>query len=171
MWYLATPHEVAPGEQPDYELRCVTSPNGLDGWSAPTRFAAPAEGFFDIALARAPAGWTMVLAAGTNLHGTRPFPPQGLWLMTAASASPQRSAWSAPVRILDTDGPDTPEWMGAGVCDPALRIADDGSLVVFVTGTRRHEPWTRLACQRIRRLQRPPVPAPFQLATGVLTFR
>lgn len=74
MWYLATPHEVAPGEQPDYELRCVTSPNGFDQWSEPTRFTSPSEGFFDVALGKTDDGWTMILAAGTNLHRTSPYP-------------------------------------------------------------------------------------------------
>lgn len=170
MWYLATPHEVAPGEQPDYELRSATSPNGIDGWSEPSRFSSPAEGFFDVALAKTRSGWTMILAAGTNLHRTTPYPTQGLWCMTAPTASPRRADWSEPVRILDTDDPTTPEWMGAGVCDPAIHISDDGSLTVFVTGTRRYDSWGGLFMRQIRRLRRPPIPAPFFLATGVLTF-
>lgn len=170
MWHLATPHEVAPGEQPDYELRCVTSPNGFGQWSEPAQFTSPSEGFFDVALGKTDAGWTMILAAGTNLHRTRPYPAQGLWRMTAPTASPHRHEWTEPVRILDTDDGETPDWMGAGVCDPAIHIAPDGSLTIFVTGTRRYDTWARLLGRQLRQLRKPPVPAPFYLATGVLTF-
>ncbi|MCM3696067.1 hypothetical protein [Microbacterium oleivorans] len=171
MWYLATPHEVAAGELPDYELRCTTSLDGITGWSEPRTFATSREGFFDVALARIPEGWVIVLARGTNLHRTSPYPAQGLWTMTAASASPDRAAWSAPRRILDTDDPDTPAWMSAGVCDPAVHIDTNGGMTVFVTGTRRYRSWWALALDRLRHGRTPPVPAPFHLATGVLTFR
>lgn len=170
LWYLATPHEVAPGEQPDYELRCTTSRDGLTGWSAPLTFSSSAEGFFDVALVRTAAGWLMVLARGTNLHRTHPYPSQGLWTMTAPSLTPARAGWSTPARILDTDAPGTPAWMGAGVCDPTLSIDDAGHLTVVVTGTRRSGGWLFLAVDRLRRGRKPPVPAPFHLATGVLTF-
>jgi hypothetical protein len=170
MWYLATPHEVAPGEQPDYELRCTTSADGLSGWSEPVTFTTPAEGFFDVALARTSQGWLMILARGTNLHRTRPFPAQGLWSMTASTATPDRAAWTAPTRILDTDAPGIPAWMGAGVCDPTLHIDADGGLSVVVTGTRHYTSWLGLARDRLRRRSRPPVPAPFYLATAALAF-
>lgn len=170
MWYLATPHEVAPGEQPDYELRCVTSPNGFDQWSEPTRFTSPSEGFFDVALGKTDDGWTMILAAGTNLHRTSPYPAQGLWRMTAPTPSPHRHEWTEPSRILDTDDGETPDWMGAGVCDPAIHVAAVGSLTVFVTGTRRYGSWRGLTRRQLGQLRKPPVPAPFHLATGVLTF-
>jgi len=171
MWYLAAPHEVAPGEQPDYELRTTTSRDGVTGWSTPRVFATAAEGFFDVALLPGGAGWTLVLARGTNLHGTAPFPEQGLWRMTAPSPSAHRADWSAPERILDTEAPGTPAWMGAGVCDPALAARPDGSLVVFVTGTRRNRGWVRLAAERLRQGRRLPVPAPFHLAAGLVIPR
>jgi hypothetical protein len=170
MWYLSTPHEVARGEQPDFELRVTTSADGIGGWSESEVFATTAEGFFDVALAPTDDGWTMVLARGTNLHGTTPYPPQGLWLSTAAAPSPHRGDWSAPRRILDTDPDDTPAWMGRGVCDPAVIADADGSLTVFVTGTRRHTGWASLARDRLRAWHRPPPPAPFFLAAGVLRF-
>lgn len=170
MWYLATPHEVAPGEQPDYELRSVSSADGVTGWSEPVRFADPAEGFFDVALAPIGGRWLMVLAAGTNLHGTTPYPPQGLWVITSATPSPDRAAWTAPRRILDTDLATTPDWMGAGVCDPAIDATRDGRLTVYVTGTRRHRSWPLLAVQQLRLGRMPPPPAPYQLATAVLEF-
>ncbi len=168
MWYLATPHEVAPGEQPDYELRTTVSDDGLTGWSEPEVFASSSEGFFDVALVDAGDRWWMVLARGTNLHGTTPFPAQGLWLTRAASPSPRRADWSPLARILDTDAPDTPAWMGRGVCDPALAVGPGGRLVAFVTGTRRYRSWLALCGERLARRELPPVPAPFYLSTLVL---
>lgn len=44
MWYLATPHEVAPGEQPDYELRTTTSIDGLTDWTPHTSGLPPKRG-------------------------------------------------------------------------------------------------------------------------------
>ncbi|MBB2924279.1 hypothetical protein [Cellulomonas cellasea] len=168
LWYLATPHEVVPGEQPDYELRTSTSADGVGGWTPPTVFATAQEGFFDVALVRAGAGWEMLLARGTNLHGTVPYPTQGLWLTSAAHPSPERQDWTPPVRVLDTDAPGTPEWMAGGVCDPAAVRDPDGTLTVVVTGTRRRTGWFALARGRLRRGHRPPPPAPFHLATAVL---
>jgi len=171
MWYLATPHEVAPGEQPDYQLQTTTSADGIDGWSSPEVFSTAAEGFFDNAIARTPSGWSMVLARGTNLHRTDPFPGQGLWLSTAVTADPHRAGWTAPRRILDTARAGTPAWMGGGVCDPALVVSPAGDFTVFVTGTRRFTSRREVVWLRLRRGHLPPVPAPFYLATGSVTFR
>lgn len=171
LWYLATPHEVAPGEQPDYQLMTTSSANGLDTWSEPEVFASTHEGFFDNALLETPEGWVMVLARGTNLHGTSPFPEQGLWLTTSATPSTRRSDWSEPVRLIDTDAPGTPAWMSAGLCDPALGLHSDGRITVFVTGTRANGGWPRLALSRLRAGKRLPPPAPFFLAAGSGTFR
>jgi hypothetical protein len=165
MWFLTAPHEVGPGEQPDFELRVADSADGLR-WSAPRTFATREEGFFDTALHRGPDGWTMLLARGTNLHGTTPFPAQGLWAMRAQTPSADRSAWSPPVRVLDTDRPATPRWMGRGVCGPSVAAAGDGTLLVFFTGTHASRPWWREAAGRVAALRRPPVPAPYFLATG-----
>ncbi|MCZ7423598.1 hypothetical protein O7605_29240 [Verrucosispora sp. WMMA2121] len=49
MWFLATPHEVAPGEQPDYELRVTDSTDGIR-WDPSRRFTATEEGYFDNAV-------------------------------------------------------------------------------------------------------------------------
>ncbi len=168
MWYVATPHEVGRGEQPDYELRTTTSDDGLTGWTPPRVWASAEEGFFDNAIVRTTRGWTMVLARGTNLHATNPFPPQGLWVSTANTPDPDRSAWSPPTKVLDTDAADTPSWMGRGVCDPAIAESPDGSLSIFVTGTRRYRSRVGLVAARLRHRKRPPVPAPFYLSTAVL---
>jgi hypothetical protein len=135
--FLATPHEVAPGEQPDYELRTTTSVHGVTGWSTPTVC-------------------------------TTPFPEQGLWWIRSAQPSADRSDWTEPVRLLDTGRRDTPDWMGRGVCDPAAISTADGTLTVFVSGTRRYRNWAALAIRQLRRRQRLPVPAPFYLCTAVL---
>lgn len=119
MWYLANPYEAAPGEQPDYELRCIDSLDGITDWSPPKVFATSAEGFFDNAVARGGAGWVMVLAR-QNVHGTAGLPEQGLWWTTAPHPSPDRADWSSPERLLDTDHPGTPAWMACATYRPAL---------------------------------------------------
>ncbi|QGK72081.1 hypothetical protein GIY23_05965 [Allosaccharopolyspora coralli] len=170
MWYQANPHEIGPGEQPDYELRCVDSEDGLTDWSPPRVFADSSEGFFDNALARGRDGWVMVLARGSNLHGVRDFPGQGLWWITAPHPSADRGDWSEPRRLLDTDVSDTPNWCARGTYGPALAFADPESMhaTVYVTGTRAAPRWPQLFLQRLARFRRPPVPAPFYLATGTL---
>ncbi|GEK22980.1 hypothetical protein [Cellulomonas xylanilytica] len=170
LWYLATPHEVAPGEQPDYQLMSTSSEDGLTGWTAPEVFCTAAEGFFDNAVIRTGAGWLMVLARGTNLHGTTPYPEQGLWVMTASEPSVHRADWGAPRRLLDTGAPGTPRWMGRGVCDPTLGFSDDGRLTVVLTGTADAPPWPRLLVSRLLYRRRLPPPAPFYLATGSVTL-
>lgn len=138
----------------------------------PTTFATTTEGFFDNAVARYGARWLMVLAGGTNLHGTRPFPEQGLWLSEADEPGP-RKRWLPPARLLDTDIR-YEAWLGAGLCGPSFvrEAGGDGAerLHVFATGTRRRTSWWKLAVDRLRRGRRPPVPAPFFFATGRLTF-
>lgn len=168
MWYQANPHEVGPGEQPDYQLCCTDSADGITGWSPPRVFAHSAEGFFDNALARSGPGWVMVLARGSNLHATPDFPDQGLWWSTAAHPSADRADWSTPQRLLDTDALGTAPWMARGTYGPALAFADPAATqaTVFVTGTRSTARWPALVLQHLARLRRPPVPAPFYLATG-----
>lgn len=165
MWFLAAPHEVGKGEQPDFELRVSDSEDGLV-WQTPRVFATVEEGFFDNALLRTPDGWGMILARGTNLHGTRPYPAQGLWWSSAATPSADRGRWSAPVRILDTDDPATASWLGHGVCGPSVGADATGRVRVYFTGTHRTVGWLRLAVERLRSGRRPPVPAPYHLATG-----
>ncbi|MGJ9372858.1 hypothetical protein [Nesterenkonia sp. CF4.4] len=94
MWFLAAPHEVAPDEQPDYELRSSTSANGMSGWTTPEVFALSAEGFFDVAPVRTGETWAMVLARGTNLHGTSPYPPKGA-LTVFVSGTRACRGWSS----------------------------------------------------------------------------
>lgn len=165
MWFLSTPHEVGPGEQPDFELRVCDSRDGT-AWSSPRVFATAQEGWLDCAVDGAGPAWTMLLARGTNLHGTRPYPEQGLWRIRAATPSGLREEWSAPERVLDTDAPATPAWMGHGVCGPSVAARADGTRLVFFTGTHRAPPWWRVAVRRLASARRPPVPAPYFLATG-----
>lgn len=140
MWFLATPHEVGPGEQPDFELHVTDSADGLD-WQPPRGFATAAEGFFDNAVYPTEHGWEMLVARGTNLHATTPYPGQGLWVMRAAFPSADRSDWSPPRRVLDTDAPGTPPWLGRGVCGPAVVPFPEGRRRVFLTGTHRATSW------------------------------
>ncbi|GEM_PF-5984290 len=77
MWYVATPHEVGRGEQPDYELRTTTSDDGLTGWTPPRVWAWAEEGFFDNAVVRTTRGWTMVLAEGPICMPPSPSRPRG----------------------------------------------------------------------------------------------
>ncbi len=168
MWFQATPHVIGPGEQPDYELRCTDSEDGITGWSPPQVFADPSEGFFDNTAARSSQEWIILLARGSNLHGTPDFPTQGLWWITADHPSADRADWSSPQRLLDTDTPGTPPWMARGTHGPALAFADPTSTqaTVYFSATRSSPPWRTLALRRLSRLGRPPVPAPFYLATG-----
>lgn len=163
MWYQANPHEIGPGELPDYELRCVDSTDGIR-WSDPVVFAGPDEGFFDNTVVQGPEQWYMVLARGSNLHNTPDFPAQGLWLITAPTPSANRADWSSPRRLLDTDRPDTPAWLGRGTYGPAAVFTD--RLTILTTGVRSTPRWPRLVLQHLLSFKRPPVPAPFYLATG-----
>lgn len=168
LWYQANPHEVGPGELPDYELRCSESADGITDWSAPLVFADQAEGFFDNTVVRRGDEWVMVLARGSNLHSTGGFPEQGLWWITARHPSLDRSEWSEPRRLLDTDVPGTPAWFARGTYGPALAFEEPTSTraTVYFTGTRSAPSWPRLVLQRLLRLQRLPVPSPFYLSVG-----
>lgn len=170
MWYQANPHEIGPGEQPDYELRCCDSFDGLV-WSKPVVFSDSVNGFFDNTVLRENGRWLMILARGSNLHDTAHFPPQGLWWTTSDTASNQFSDWAPVQRLLDTDTDGAPEWCRRGTYGPAAATLPDGRTIVFATGTRDTPSWPRLWGQRLRHFQRPPVPAPFQLATGALILR
>lgn len=166
MWFLATPNEIAPGEQPDFELYVSESSDGVT-WRKPLLFASRAEGFFDNAVYRTGSGWEMIVARGTNLHGTTPFPEQGLWVMHASHPSAERADWSTPERLMDTDAPHAPSWLASGVCGPSVAVRSDGSRILFFTGTHNSKSWTRAARTRLRAARRLPVPAPFFLATGL----
>lgn len=56
MWFLATPHEVGPGEQPDFELHVSDSVDCID-WEPPRLFSTSPEGFFDNAVYPTSKGW------------------------------------------------------------------------------------------------------------------
>ncbi|GAA1546508.1 hypothetical protein [Brevibacterium picturae] len=169
MWFLATPHEVGPGEQPDFELHVTDSADGID-WQPPRRFATTAEGFFDNAVYPTGQGWEMLLARGTNLHDTTPYPGQGLWVMRAASPSPDRADWSPPERVLDTDIPGTASWMGRGVCGPSVVPLPAGRRQVFLTGTHQAGSWWQGARFRLAQAGRLPVPSPYFFATGTINL-
>ncbi|WP_017586331.1 hypothetical protein [Nocardiopsis ganjiahuensis] len=169
MWFQANPNEIGPGELPDYELRVTESTESTDGiaWSPPQVFAGPQEGFFDNAVHRVGQRWVMVLARGSNLHNTPNFPHQGLWVITAPELVADRSEWTAPVRILDTDRADTPQWMGRGVYGPALHTLEGTEeAVLMYTAVRAAPTWAAFNLRRLLGGKRPVVPSPFYLAVG-----
>ena len=167
MWFLSAIGEIGRREQPDYELRYSESDDGLR-WETPVTFATVEEGFFDNTVAPGMDGWHMVLARGTNLYGTTPFPGQGLWLAKAAVPG-GRASWSPPRRILDTDiNPQA--WYAAGVCGPTV-AAEGDTLHVFATGTHAPIPWWSAALGRLYARRSLPAPAPYFLTTGRFTFR
>ncbi|WP_280437775.1 hypothetical protein [Nocardia carnea] len=168
MWYLACVGEVGRGEQPDYEMRYTTSEDGQH-WAAPERFTDEAEGFFDNTIATGRGFSRMILARGTNLHGTVPFPSQGLWLADTAGNPAGRDSWQPFERLLDTDTAAEP-WYAAGVCGPACVLDGDDIMHVFATGTHSPIPWYRAVVQQFRHRRRPLVAAPFYLATARFTF-
>lgn len=170
MWFQANPHEIGPGELPDYELRVAESADGVT-WSSPSVFASPEEGFFDNAVTPMGDGWLMVLARGSNLHNTPDFPAQGLWVSTARELSANRADWSEPVRVLDTDLPGTAAWMARGVYGPAILPSGDDELLVFATGVRNAPRWPAFNITRMLHGHKPVVPSPFYLATGSIKLR
>ncbi|NYH80583.1 hypothetical protein FHR84_003949 [Actinopolyspora biskrensis] len=81
----------------------------------------------------------MLLARGSNLHGTPDYPAQGLRWMTADRPSADRSAWSPPRRLLDAGVADTPDWFARGPHGPELTFPDPSSArsTILFTATRR----------------------------------
>lgn len=168
MWYLACVGEVGRGELPDYEMRYTTSEDGQT-WTTPERFATTVEGFFNNTVIVGDAGSRMIAARGTNLHGTDPFPSQGLWLADTTGVPGDRASWQPFERLLDTDTAAEP-WYAAGICGPACVLDGDDTMHIFATGTHSPISWYRAIFQQLRR-RRPVVPAPFYLATARFTFR
>ncbi|HLS64897.1 MAG TPA: hypothetical protein VK060_16060 [Ruania sp.] len=167
MWYLSAEGEVGRGEQPDYQMRYTESSDGVR-WQPPEVFASTAEGYFDNCVVPVVDGWRMVLARGTNLHGTRPFPSQGLWICESTSDPAGRDTWHPVARLLDTDLESEP-WFSAGLCGPAI-VTDSDLMHVFATGTAGPTSWWRELRARVRDHRRLPPPSPFYLCTGRLTF-
>jgi hypothetical protein len=162
---------VGSGEQPDYELRYAESSDGLV-WGPPETFSVREDGFFDNAVSSHDPGWAMILARGTNLHGTRPYPDQGLWRAESASDPGSRELWTSPTRFLDTDR-EAEAWYAAGVCGPSfVRTGgdDEQRLHVFATGARSPTSWWSSTVSRLRAGRRPPAPSPYYLTVSRFTF-
>jgi hypothetical protein len=170
LWYLSTVGEPGPGELPDYRIEYTESIDGLSGWSPPCVFFTSEDGFFDGSVQRIDDHFEMVVARGTNLHGTPDYPAQGLWYLDSTTGSGERSDWtSRPIRLLDTDVDALP-WFANGSLGPSLHYGDTGTdrdtMYVFFTGTRAKTNWFTTASRRLLARKRPPIPAPFQLTTG-----
>ncbi len=174
MWYQSTVGEPGPGEQPDYRICCTESADGLSGWSPPRPFSGTDDGFFDCAVRPVSDRFEMVVARGTNLHGTSDYPEQGLWWLDSATGSGSRAEWTAtPLRLLDADRTPLP-WLGNGTLGPSFHYgdteADRTTLYVFCTGTHVRRRWLEHAARQLAAGRRPPVPAPFHFTTGRLAF-
>lgn len=170
MWFQANPHEIGPGEFPDYELRVAESNDGLS-WSEPRVFATPEEGFFDNAITRTKDGWLMVLARGSDLHGTGGFPAQGLWASTARELSGDRAAWSQPHQILRTDDSRMPISIARGTYGPGILYSPETDrTIVFAAGVREAPKWPALVLGRLLRGRKPVVPSPFYLSVVAMTL-
>lgn len=173
MWYLSTPHEVGRGEMPDYRLEYVEGTDGVT-WSTPRVLFSTEDGYFDNAVLKVDDHYEMVVARGTNLHGTPDFPAQGLWWLRSPRPSGSREEWTrTPVRLLDTDVDPSP-WFGDGGCGPSFHYgdtdADRNTMYVFFTGTRARTPWWKAALHRLSLRRGLPMPTPFHLATGRISL-
>lgn len=174
LWYLSTVSEPGPGELPDYRIEYTESADGISGWSPPRVFFPTEDGYFDGCVQRVDDHFEMIVARGTNLHGTPGYPAQGLWFLDSVTGSGDRADWaSTPVRLLDTDV-DAMPWFANGSLGPSFHYgdtdADRDTMYVFFTGTHAKVNWFATAARRIARLQRPPIPAPFHLTTGRMAF-
>lgn len=141
----------------------------------PRTFFDSDDGFFDGDVQRVGDRYQMIVARGTNLHGTPGYPAQGLWWLDSATGSGLRSDWTdTPVRLLDTDADPVP-WFGNGTLGPSFHYgdtaADRDTLYVFCTGTHTRFRWLPVAAARLIRGHQPPVPAPFHLTTGRIALR
>jgi hypothetical protein len=169
MWYVSAPHEVGRGELPDYQLEYVEGDDGIR-WSTPQVLFSVEDGYFDNAVQSVDGHYEMVVARGTNLYGTPGYPAQGLWWLRSPRLSGRRADWTGtPVRLLDTDVEPLP-WFANGGCGPSFHYGDTetdrDTMYVFFTGTHARTNWLKIAAARLARRRRPPVPAPFYLATG-----
>jgi len=149
--------------------------DGTGDWSVPRTLFTTQDGYFDNAVQQVDDHYEMVVARGTNLHGTDDFPPQGLWWLRSERPSGQRADWTPdPVRLLDADHQPL-EWFANGGCGPSFHYgdthADRDTLYVFFTGAHAKINWLTTALGRLAHLRRPPVPAPYHLATGRIAIR
>ena len=172
MWYLSTVGEVGRDELPDYQLEYAEGDDGIR-WSGPQVLFSTQDGYFDNAVLQVDDHYEMVVARGTNLYGTPGFPAQGLWWLRSPRPSGDRADWTeVPVRLLDTDVDPLP-WFANGGCGPSFHYgdtaADHETMYVFFTGTAAKSNWLKTAAGRLARGRRPPIPAPFYLATGRVT--
>ncbi|GAB3233817.1 hypothetical protein [Mycolicibacterium hippocampi] len=174
LWFQWAPHEVGRGEQPEYRLCYTESRDGLAGWSTPVVVFDSDEGYFDNAVHAGRSGVDMLLARGSNLYGTEPFPAQGLWWVRSTSHSGARKSWTErPVQLLDAQS-DPPAWLERGAFGPDFRFGrrpeDATTMYVFTSGTAPAPRWWPTAHRRLLRGRLPPVPAPFSLGVGRLTI-
>jgi hypothetical protein len=113
----------------------------------------------------------MLLSTSPNLFGEPHFPPQGLWLSTAATPSGDVRDWSTPRPVVDAAY--GPEWVRNGFFGSSHCAEPDaapsGTRHVFFTAVHDSISWPKVAMRRLAALRRPPVPAPFYFTIGRIT--
>lgn len=105
-----------------------------------------------------------------NLHNTAGLPPQGLWITTNRTLTPDRAAWSQARHEYRTDDPGTSARIAWGTYGPSiLPPTDHDDLVMYTGGVRAAPKWPRRVTQRILR-GRLTTPAPFSLSVATIEF-
>ncbi|QBI53087.1 hypothetical protein [Streptomonospora litoralis] len=170
MWFRASPHEPAKGEQPVCEIRYTESTDGIT-WSPPWPFHSREHSFAHAYVLQRPDRCEMLLSTSPNVFGQSRYPEQGLWLSTSAGPSGDVRDWSKPRLLVGAAG--GPAWLRNGFFGASL-CADDadggGRRHVFFTGVHASIDWPRYALRSLAALRRPPVPAPFYFTIGHLTL-
>lgn len=172
MRYAMTPVESSKHAWPDYTIMYTESDDGVN-WSTPTTFFSSEEGYFDsVVTPLKEGGYGMAVTRNSNLYGRSPFPPQGIWWLTAPFLSARREDWTRePVQLLDP-ATDTEGWYVNGMCGPALQFGntpdDQDTLYIFFAGTTERMNWLTGSLRRILKGKEPLPPAPYFLTIGRL---
>jgi hypothetical protein len=137
MWVMATAKEAGPGDLPDYQIHYLESIDGIGGWSEPQVLFDESDNYFDAVAITTNERSEMVVARAPNMFDTSGFPSQGLWWLSSARPSGERSHWtSSPAALLDADN--GPRWCASGTYGPSIVYGDTDAdrdvLYVFFTG-------------------------------------
>lgn len=171
MRYAMTPVESSKHAWPDYTIMHTESDDGVN-WSMPTVFFSNEEGYFDSVVVPFEKGYGMAVTRNSNLYGRSPFPPQGIWWLTAPTLSSRREDWTRePIQLLDP-ATDTDGWYRNGMCGPTLQFGntsdDQDTIYIFFAGTTERTNWFTGSLRRILQKKGPLPPAPYFLTIGRL---
>ncbi|GHC65081.1 hypothetical protein GCM10010136_07570 [Limoniibacter endophyticus] len=167
MWFRMAPHEPAKGIPPRSQIFYSESDDGVTNWSEPTPFSEEADLISHAYVTRLEDGYCMVLTRVPNLHGEDFYPPQQILLSFSATPSGTPDDWSEPVPVLDAAG--GPDWYADGFFGSSI-VEINGRLEIFFTGVARHRTWLARAFERLLRLRKPPIPAPYFFSIGRMTI-